>query len=29
MMTTTNLADFINAYDFGRRLKTLKGPPPC
>lgn len=24
----THLADFINAYNFGRRLKTLKGLTP-
>lgn len=24
-----HLADFVGAYDFGRRLKTLKGLTPC
>jgi Integrase core domain len=24
-----HLADFISAYNFGRRLKTLKGLAPC
>ena len=24
-----HLADFISAYNFGRRLKTLKGLTPC
>jgi hypothetical protein len=23
-----HLADFVDAYNFGRRLKTLKGPHP-
>ena len=24
----SHLTDFVNAYNYGRRLKTLKGPTP-